>query len=594
MRTLSALYLLTAALILGSAAPSFSQSPEQSFQKGLMKEEGEGALLEAIDIYNKIVESKDAESALRAKALLHVGLCFEKLGKQEALKAYKRLIKDYPGQKSEVAIARKRLSKLLPITKKESRTPLVPNFMKITIPTKPRNGVLSPDGKMLAYVSEKSLWVLPIHGKTNPDIAGEPLRLTEPLGAWDLANMGIVWSANGKWLAFYVSVPGEDNIYIISAKGGKPRIVTLNQQRHDIRGYDYRMSLSPDGKMLAFVNAIDNKNTVIYTLSVEGGPPTQLTGPGTREPVFSPNGKFIAFVKDNPINHLGDEIRVIPAGGGDPVLVSDNNDVLKSPVWSPDGSMIAYLSRKYKKGWANASNELRIVSVNKKGEPTDLSIKIDLNFTTSSMLAGWSRDNKIGFWSETPSKNLIYTVPASGGQAMQVTPKNSWMPDWSPDGKYLYFDGENTNDFAGLESIPVKGGKAVRVPIDSKYDYLQPCMPHGGISVSPDGKKIVFASFYRNIKDAVIQKKLEGFHITTIPAQGGEPVQLTTNPERDIYPAWSPDGKVIAFIRAKTKTVNNKSATFLNIYTISSDGGTPQKITSDGDRVSNGRIFHKP
>ncbi|MCK5280199.1 MAG: PD40 domain-containing protein [Cyclobacteriaceae bacterium] len=235
MKLLTTTYLLVTVFLIGGMTPSFSQSPEQLFQKGLIKEEGEGSLNEAIGFYNKIVENPDADKSLQAKALLHVGLCYEKLGRNEATKAYQQLVNNFPGQKNEVAIARERLSRLIQTAEKVSQTPLVPKFTKIKIPTKPGNGVMSPDGKKLAYVSEKALWVLPIHGKTNPDITGEPTKLTESLGAWDLANMGIAWSANGKWLAFYVSVPGEDIINVIPAQGGKPQIVKLNHQRNNIR-----------------------------------------------------------------------------------------------------------------------------------------------------------------------------------------------------------------------------------------------------------------------------------------------------------------------------------------------------------------------
>ena len=53
MKTLAVIRLLALLLILvaGILTPSYSQSPEQLFQKGLMKEEGEGNLQEAIDIY---------------------------------------------------------------------------------------------------------------------------------------------------------------------------------------------------------------------------------------------------------------------------------------------------------------------------------------------------------------------------------------------------------------------------------------------------------------------------------------------------------------------------------------------------------------
>ena len=302
--------VVTVFLISGTTTPTIAQNPQQLYQQALIKEEGEGALQAAIDLYDQIANNSSADKSLQAKALLHIGMCYEKLGNQEAIKAYQRLVDNFPGQKQEVAIARERLFRLRPVVVEVSKTPLVPKFTKIEIPTKPRNGVLSPDGKKLAYVSEKSIWILPVHGKTNPSIAGEPVMFTDSIGAWDLANTGIVWSANSKRLAFYAAVMGEDQrktdeIFIISAEELNPMKVQLDLQRTDINGYDYRMSLSPDGKELAFVNCDENKNSVIYTISTEGGSPIKLTGAGTREPSFSPDGKLIAYVKVNPTNRLG-------------------------------------------------------------------------------------------------------------------------------------------------------------------------------------------------------------------------------------------------------------------------------------------------
>jgi len=84
-------------------------SADQLFEKGLYLEEAKGELQEAIDIYNTIVENKEADPSLQAKALLHMGLCFEKLGMKEAAKAYQRLVNTYPDQTELVALAKERL-----------------------------------------------------------------------------------------------------------------------------------------------------------------------------------------------------------------------------------------------------------------------------------------------------------------------------------------------------------------------------------------------------------------------------------------------------------------------------------------------------
>ena len=579
------LVLTIAGLVLSGRVVLSQQTAGELYEKALYLEEAKGELQGAIDLYNKIAENKSADQSFQAKALLHMGLCYEKMGMQEAVKSYQRLVNNFPAQKNEVAIARERLTKLMPVAEKVTNAPLIPKFTKIEIPTRPGNGVLSPDGKTLAYISDKALWIVPVHGNTNPNIAGEPVRLTDPMDAWDLANMCAVWSANGKWLAFYVTENREDVIYIVSANGGKPVKVPLNQKRPDIGGYDYRMSLSPDGKLLAYVDCNEKNIPSVYTIPTAGGSSKKLTGPGFREPSFSPDGKFIAIVKIDIKDRLGDEIYVIPATGGDPSLVSDDASAVKSPVWSPDGSMIAFLA-----GNNNASNELWIAAVDGNGKPTGLITKTDLSNSTLSMLAGWTPDNKISMWLSTPDKNFLYTVPVEGGQAMQLTSKNSWEPCWSPDGMHLYFDGINTDDkWAGLESVPVTGGEILRSPINSKY-RIQPGMPMGGISISPDGKRIVFNAYYYDINEPDIREKLKGGHIMTVPVNGGTPVELTSNPLSDWYPVWSPDGKNIAFYRRENVTINNNTVTIANIYTIPADGGIPKKITSSDDKVTYGRI----
>ena len=64
----------------------------------------------------------------------------------------------------------------------------------------PGPAVLSPDGNSLAFISEGAVWVVPIHGQVDPDIAGEPVRLAEVPDVWDNGSL-MAWSANGEWIA---------------------------------------------------------------------------------------------------------------------------------------------------------------------------------------------------------------------------------------------------------------------------------------------------------------------------------------------------------------------------------------------------------
>jgi Tol biopolymer transport system component len=111
---------------------------------------------------------------------------------------------------------------------------------------------------------------------------------------------------------------------------------------------------------------------------------------------------------------------------------------------------------------------------------------------------------------------------------------------------------------------------------------------------SPDGKKIVFHSLRQGNRDLYI-----------IPVAGGEPIQLTKDPAQDFLPRWSPDGEKIAFFSSRSGD--------LNVWIISSQGDSLRQFTfhqaQDGSpiwspngkeiafsswRTGNSEVFIKP
>jgi tetratricopeptide (TPR) repeat protein len=229
------------AIVICSQQSTFAQNAHDLFQKGLVAERTQGDLGQAIQLYKQIIVNHADDRALAAKALLQMGGCYEKLGNTEAQKAYGRVIEEYPGQMQEVSIAKERIAELSKIFDSFAHKP---TFGKIQIPTKPGNGVLSPDGKKLAFVSKRSLWVVPVQGKVSPDIAGEPVRLPGTEGAW---RWGMSWSADGKWIAYNILRNNRANeIHVISSTGGEPKKITVSGNRGN-HVLNYRLSLSPDG-----------------------------------------------------------------------------------------------------------------------------------------------------------------------------------------------------------------------------------------------------------------------------------------------------------------------------------------------------------
>ncbi len=99
-------------LLLTSGKLYAQQTPGQLFEKALYTEEVEGDLSGAISIYQQVLEQNPDNRQLAARATLHKGLCFEKLGSEQARQAYRDVLSKYSEQSEEAAIARERMTSL--------------------------------------------------------------------------------------------------------------------------------------------------------------------------------------------------------------------------------------------------------------------------------------------------------------------------------------------------------------------------------------------------------------------------------------------------------------------------------------------------
>ena len=569
-------------LILFSVVFVFAFQPSDDlktlYEKAKYTMETKGDLQEALNIFKQIVGNANAGRSLRAKAQLHIGICKEKLGLKEAINAYQEVVSSYPEQHGEVAVAKKRI---MVLSKELEKVAHKPNFRKIQIPTKPGNGALSSDGKKLAYVSEGSLWIVPVHGKVSPDIAGESVKLPGTENAW---YFGMSWSADGKWIAYNTWKNDTMGICIVPSSGGKVKKITLNKKRTGIGWYNYRLSLSPDGKMLAFASKEKDK-IQLFTVTVDWKDVNRLTEDGGTQPAFSPDGKKIAYVKAKPqkTEIPKSDVWVIPTGGGTPVQVSDLPGRATGPIWSSDGKMIAF-SRKA--GGDAMSKEICIIPVSETGNPGASPTQMEIPLETYDILAGWTPDNKIGVLLTNPEHQAVYTVTASGGKATQVTPQGyTFHPRWSPDGERIYFRWDRGN----IASVPSEGGEISKGLLDAD-SKVYVAVPGGGSAVSPNGKKIVFSGAKNIIRD---NKKTAEVDIYTIPVEGGESKKLTISPGQDRFPCWSPDGKSIAFIRY-AEPAKEKDNYIMNICIVRTEGGEVRQLTSESDKVTYSNIAWSP
>jgi tricorn protease len=197
-------------------------------------------------------------------------------------------------------------------------------------------------------------------------------------------------------------------------------------------------SLSPSGK-----RAVISTHGELFTIATDRGDVRRITStPSAREvqPVWSPDGKWIAFVGDQSGR---DEIWLCDEFGKQLRKVSDGDSQKGTPVWSPDSQQLLYAAsdRKLYK-YALGSGQTSVVT---SGEQTGFG-------GLAIMSPQWSPDGKFISYTKTGLNLLphVYIIGADGGQERRVTDEDSYSDSnaqWTPDGKKLvYLSGQDTGN----------------------------------------------------------------------------------------------------------------------------------------------------
>jgi Tol biopolymer transport system component len=591
MRRLTVVFL-TFLFLLTAADLAVGQTGRELFQQAVVKERANGDMRGAIEIYERIAEEFADDRELVARALVQMGQCYERLGLTEAREVYQRVIDDFPEQRQEVATAQQRLASLVQALA-ELRSG--PTFRKIEIASKPRNGVLSPDGSRLAFVSEGGVWLVPLHGNVAPNIAGQPVRIADVPDAWDNGSL-LSWSANGEWIAVNSFANSELFAYVVPANGGAPRLVDL-PNRMGGGSWNVRLALSPTGERLAFsalepgLSEPSRFDRRVYVVPTAGGEPERLSSEWSSMPAFSADGEYVAYVGYRERSNLADDavapsvegdLWVVRAAGGTPRMVATLRGRVRGPVWSPDG---LYIAAHLEPGGDSDSRELRVFPVSgdrtSSGEP----ISISLPRSSWNVIAGWTPDNELGVFLRTEEHMAVYTVPASGGRAVQTTPNGyAWYPRWSVDGQNIYFRSFSESVGPSISYARASGGEPAVLDVQSERP-LMGRVPGGGFNISPDGERMVLSAGQLPFRPE------EGVDIWLIPLGGGHPERITSDPSMEGYPAWSPDGQWIAFTDGFEP---NLEGGVHAIYVSPAAGGQIRRVTSDADSVGGGAITFSP
>lgn len=339
---------------------------------------------------------------------------------------------------------------------------------------------------------------------------------------------------------------------------------------------------SSDGSRIAFANTIVSRQPGIYTSNPDGSHTVRVTDQaGDLYPSWSPDGTEIAFSRVDPNTHCepGDalssalscptSIYVMGSDGSNlhQLTSADRHD--SQPVWSPDGSRIAFTG-----AGGPAYSRSAVFVVNADGSDVR---QVSSASGGSDFSPSWSPNGtQLAFASIRYEDWSISVVGADGSEEHQLVGHQGTYvedPAWSPDGTAIAFVGDP--GLAGAQGIdpallavPSVGGKVRLIAQAPSYGVAdiawQPLPAGSSATAAPAPQSLVAFS-------AQLHGSTTGLAIAVMRADGtgfrrltGLPADLEADPQIARYsyasdgsPSFSPDGRTIAFVRAYAEGIDS-------------------------------------
>jgi Tol biopolymer transport system component len=589
---------------------SISQTGEDLFQKALRLERNDGKLVEAIELYNKVVAEGGNES-LAAQAQLRVGLCYEKLGQKsvkQAQEAFQKVVDNFPGETEAVKVAQKKLSHFLKSQAAVEKTTKEFNLRKVwSGPLTDTLGAPSPDGMYLSMVdwmtgdlavrdlttgknrrlTNKGSWAesseLALFSGWSPDgkkifynwLNKEEcfeLRIVEPDDPkprvlYPVGKMEYVhpfeWSPDGKnILALVTQAPHTSQIGLISVEDGSFRVLKTTDM---IANNLPLFAFSPDGKYIAFsfMQDEDTQNRDIFLMSIEDKQETKLIEHPMNDSLlgWSPDGKWILFAS----NRTGStDAWVVRVDQGKPIqapeMVKKDLGHIEPMGFTRNGSFIY--------GVSNQGNDIYAIDIDpESGEVNSPPAKATQRYEGSNQSPAYSADGKylayVSIRGPRPIQhNVLCIRDLQTGKERELDPEEVDFnyPRWSPDGRFISVEGQDKEGIVGIYRIDIQTG------VGDPIVQIEPGVTLYSHRWSKDGQSVFYTQSDPDDKGPPAYRKS---HIYVHDIDSGQGKILPGSPDDAKDIDISPDGRWLVLLNRDAKKA---------LRVIPSSGGEPRTL----------------